>query len=186
VDLLCKYCPDLQENHVHREAAFWLSAWGGQVEVIRYFLYLNIDPLGRDEKGDTALYLTAKAGHDDVVEMLLDANADVSSRNNDGDLPLHVAAEYNKWYIVKILLTPETMNERNVDGMTALHITARGGFDDTVEVLLQTKVDTSIRDNKGWIALNYSLEGQHHSITALLAQPESGDDWSESDEDIVS
>jgi hypothetical protein len=31
-----------------------------------------------------------------------------------------------------MLLTPETMNERNADGMTALHITARGGFDDYV------------------------------------------------------
>jgi ankyrin repeat protein len=59
-------------------------------------------------------------------------------------------------------------NQRNKKGQTALALAARGGFKNTVDVLLQVEADVLSEDDEGWMPLHWAIIGSHNDIVRTL------------------
>lgn len=60
------------------------------------------------------------------------------------------------------------INARDVNGMTALHMSTRAGHTKCVELLIQRDSDINIMDGEQHIPLFYACANGHPEIVALL------------------
>ena len=141
-------------------------------------------------KAATPVHLAAELGHDDVLRMLLDHQHEVNSRDHMGRTPLHMAVENKHIICVKTLIhygadvtsrdtsyrTPihyETWgkNECSVHDSrkwTPLHMTARNGELECLEILLGKGADINSRDTNGRTPLHLALESGDKNIIKTL------------------
>jgi ankyrin repeat protein len=81
------------------------------------------------------------------VALLLEHNADVGGSARAGHPVLGAAVEVGHAAVVELLLrtvSPELLNERNVDGMSALHIAVKHYKPDLVGMLLDAGADANV------------------------------------------
>lgn len=122
--------------------------------------------------GETPLAVAIRRGRHKMALLLMDHGADVNRPDHQGDTPLLMAIQnrndcwehYRCRELVSALLEKgaDINAARPVDGATPLFLATR--LDDVylVDVLLQNKADTEVRDNKGqtpfvWASRNGSL-----------------------------
>jgi ankyrin repeat protein len=125
-----------------------------------------------DDYGSTALHRACDRGHETVVKQLLGSGAQYRKDNN-GRLPLHNAVNHaSSEPIVQLLLQhfPDSVNERNVNGRTALHSAAFKGHLPLVNLLLENGADMEIENNLGEIPLDYAVYSGSEPIVQLLLQ----------------
>ena len=111
-------------DRMYGRTAFIIAAWGGHIDIIRYFFEYSgqqIDLSLREDVHDstsviiyednrlagsekTALDFAALEGHIDVVEYLLERGANIDSQSTLGITPLMFAAYNNKIDVVKYLV----------------------------------------------------------------------------------
>ncbi|OQD98790.1 hypothetical protein PENSOL_c008G07737 [Penicillium solitum] len=121
------------------------------------------------------------------VTKLLARMLDVRKRTNkSGEEPLHLAVERGNKELVSILLKGSTPNLKRDDGLTALHLAAKGGHTEIVTELVQIGWDpnttndvqgqtaliiasNTTSDVRGQTALHIASEnGFHNTVAALL------------------
>ena len=107
-----------------------------------------------DHKGNTALHVAAKAGRADIIVPLHHLNPKL--QNDDGDSPLHAAAKTGHSFVLEALL--EIFNipgkgldidQQNAQGQSLLHICAKQGQYERVEMLIGEGADLALQDSKG-------------------------------------
>ncbi len=103
--------------------AFWLSAFGGDVEMMRLLAAAGADPMLPNRTGTTPLMLTAgvesgfqnEATYDEnafqALKLMVELGGDVNTPNAGGETPLHGAAKRGYVPILQILLD----NGANID-----------------------------------------------------------------------
>jgi ankyrin repeat domain-containing protein 27 len=118
----------------------------------------------RDDSKMTALHFAASLGHQKILFLLLHAGSNVNLRNNKQQTPLILAAMNGHEQCVKALLffaehthTSIDMNAQDTEGMTALHYSARCGFEMILDVLLEYEAKATIKNNFGKISLDYAF-----------------------------
>lgn len=99
-------------------------------------------------------------------------NADTRS-DAEGQQPeplLHVAMRSRNRAVVQVLLQrgAVAVDERDVEGRTALHIAAGLGDGAMIGVLLANGADTQARDVRGHLALYYAVEQGHCEVVERL------------------
>lgn len=163
----------LNLQNMHGIGAIHVAAMNGLPKMLNVLLALGVDPEIRDENNFTALHYAAARGHQSSLLLLMHAGADVTAVTNDKNTALHLCCLNGHLSCVKALLYYSAhmkvkidRNAQNRMGDTAIHMAAKWGFRDIVEVLLEYVVKTDVENRMGETA----LECAHNSHIAAMLQ----------------
>uniref|UniRef100_A0A8C5F5Y6 Euchromatic histone-lysine N-methyltransferase 1a n=1 Tax=Gadus morhua TaxID=8049 RepID=A0A8C5F5Y6_GADMO len=163
-------CPPLLKHQKVKLASrmLYISAKEGDLQKVIHLLVDGKDPnlpLEEDHMR-TPLHAAAAEGHQEVCHMLLQARANLEMFDDKLKTPLMCAAENNRVEAVKYLLSA---GSADIQGSTCLHLAAKLGHDDVVQLLL-TKAAKYIncQDIGGWTPITWAIEHKHHSLVHLL------------------
>jgi ankyrin repeat protein len=170
--------PPIAEREVISDALY-IACRNGMTEVVRELLGKEPDLGFRAFIGGTPLHWAYYGGEKAVVDLLLAAGADPTARDHEYRCtprafgPCVTAG----WGLVRQLVAvlrndPGALNILDGRG-TPLHEAAREGQDATVELLLRTGADSTIRDAEGKTALDLALAAGHVRTSQLLTAPRS-------------
>uniref|UniRef100_A0A1X7T6G7 Uncharacterized protein n=1 Tax=Amphimedon queenslandica TaxID=400682 RepID=A0A1X7T6G7_AMPQE len=118
--------------------------------------------------GYTALVAATREGHDEIVKLLSkEADQNTSVHNKE----LYEAAERGDATGVQSALSQgANVNYENPEegGATSLHVAARGGYHDVVQILLSAGAKIRLRDTRGDTALIEAARGGNCDVVELL------------------
>ncbi len=173
VKALLKDNPELISSKDHLgKTPLHCAAEEGHKNVAELLLAKGADVNAKTDYGLTPLHEAAWHSHKDMAKLLLANKADVNAKAKDGDTPLHYAvveankdvaklllankAEYTIFEVaaigdverVKALLkaNPDLVFSKDEHNRTPLHMAARCGLKDIVELLLANKAEYTIFD----------------------------------------
>lgn len=127
------------------------------------FTWLNI----QNKLSQAPLHLAVLTNQVSLVRRLVVAGADIESRDQDGNMPIHLACRENSLNCVQALLQPtrykeqkrnnydipfqsvsRTVNAKNYEGLSCVHIAASGNHLDILKTLLKYGADVNGRAEK--------------------------------------
>ena len=82
--------------------------------------------------------------------------------------PLHAAVASGNNEALKNLLTTFGVNEKNAQGETCLHLTAKNGLVNTAKILLENGADLAILSRAKETALDVALKTKNDKVAHLL------------------
>ncbi|XP_054480387.1 ankyrin repeat and sterile alpha motif domain-containing protein 1B [Anoplopoma fimbria] len=166
------HCRVNQQNH-ERETALHCAAQYGHSEVVSVLLQELTDPTMRNSQQETPLDLAALYGRLQVVRMLVSAHPNLMTSHTRRHTPLHLAARNGHHSTVQTLLEAGMDVNCVTENGSALHEAALCGKMDVVRLLLDSEIDTSLRDTQGRTALEILREHpapKSQQITALIQE----------------
>uniref|UniRef100_A0A665UGL5 Serine/threonine-protein phosphatase 6 regulatory ankyrin repeat subunit C-like n=1 Tax=Echeneis naucrates TaxID=173247 RepID=A0A665UGL5_ECHNA len=116
-----------------------------------YLLDNGANPTLKNNKGYSAVHYAAAYGNKQHLELLLEIsfNCLEEVESNIPVSPLHLAAYYGHCEALQLLCeTLVSLDVRDIEGRTALHLAARRGFAPCVEVLLKHQASYTLREHK--------------------------------------
>lgn len=117
----------------------------------------------------TLLHQMAFLGYEVGVKWLVQAGSDPYAEDRYQYAPIHRAAVAGHMRVVKFLATVTHCNHSTFRGLTCLHLAARHGHEDLIEMLLNDfNMDPCIRDNIGFTALHWAAAGGKAATVAKL------------------
>jgi ankyrin repeat protein len=153
-----------------------VAAEHGQLGVMRLLVQRGANIDARDW-GRTALHYAADYGHEEVVAFLLEKGAQASTRDDNNVTPLMLASENGHVGVVKMIMThtgAEGLEDRNIDGRTALWYAARGGHGEVVAFLLEKGAQASTRDDNNVTPLMWACIKGHLGVVRILVHHTKG------------
>ncbi|KAM9327781.1 ankyrin repeat and sterile alpha motif domain-containing protein 1B isoform 2-T2 [Pholidichthys leucotaenia] len=166
------HCHVNQQNH-ERETALHCAAQYGHSEVVSVLLQELTDPTMRNSRQETPLDLAALYGRLQVVRMLVSAHPNLMNNHTRLHTPLHLAARNGHHSTVQTLLEASMDVNCVTENGSALHEAALFGKMDVVRLLLDSGIDTSLRDSRGRTALEILRDHpapKSQQITALIQE----------------
>ncbi|KAM9859110.1 serine/threonine-protein phosphatase 6 regulatory ankyrin repeat subunit C [Aulostomus maculatus] len=145
-----------------------------------YLLDNGANPTLKNSKGYSAVHYAAAYGNKQHLELLLEIsfNCLEEVESNIPVSPLHLAAFYGHCDALHLLCeTLVSLDVRDIEGQTALHLAAQKGFASCVEVLLKHQASYTLREHKHkWTALHVAAaEGQMDCLLLLVNREQSTD-----------
>lgn len=151
------------------QMALSVAAGAGQLGVVRMLLNSDcVDINAKDKRGWTALSHAAAAGHSRIVNLIAD-------RSHAGaQKALFLAADRNHAGVIKELLKPKVpveikIDDKDIDGNTALFLGVRKGYTEVVKVLLKSEADVGALDRKNRTVLMAAAWAGHLGVVRQLA-----------------
>ncbi|XP_035679062.1 malignant fibrous histiocytoma-amplified sequence 1 homolog [Branchiostoma floridae] len=120
----------------------------------------------------TPLHCAAAVADLGVIDLLINAGAQVDSEDEVGCSPLHRAVWYNKFDVVQALLSKygADKNKQNWEGYTPLHLAAKAGHLEILNLLLKTGVNLDVVDKVGMTATDHAKERHHLDVVKVLEE----------------
>uniref|UniRef100_A0A672JHP8 Serine/threonine-protein phosphatase 6 regulatory ankyrin repeat subunit C-like n=1 Tax=Salarias fasciatus TaxID=181472 RepID=A0A672JHP8_SALFA len=145
-----------------------------------YLLDNGANPTLKNTKGYSAVHYAAAYGNKQHLELLLEIsfNCLEEAESNIPVSPLHLAAYYGHCDALHLLCeTLVSLDVRDVEGQTALHLAAHRGFASCVEVLLKHQASYTLKEHRRkWTALHAAAaEGQMECLLLLVNMEQSAD-----------
>mmetsp|Transcript_57856 Transcript_57856/g.126823 ORF Transcript_57856/g.126823 Transcript_57856/m.126823 type:complete len:325 (+) Transcript_57856:304-1278(+) len=136
--------------------ALHYAAEAGNLEAAEWLLEQGSDAYATDDESNSPLFLALLGGYAEMASVF--AGSDV--RDNP---PLHAAAQIGNLTIVNMtfLMLPVSVDGRNADNQTPLHVAASFGWTDVVEFFIDRGANVSATDLSGQSVLMLSC--QRHS-----------------------
>ena len=157
----------------------WCAAALAQTYIARRLLEGTTDWRGVEVdratgNGNTPLLEAANRGILEVAKVLLQHGADANKAHHDGTTPLHFAAF--KGSVAEVLLESraDMNNNTNMVKQTPLHLAADYWHVAVARLLLQSRADTTLRDQWRRTPLATVRRRGHEEVSMLLAQAEEG------------
>jgi ankyrin repeat protein len=160
------------------------AAEQGRKALVRLLLDSKATLDKADASGRTPLYYAARCGHYPVVKFLLSRGANVDAKACEitplriavfyahdyivgllepGQKALHVAVKGEPKVVIQRVLEKTSVDAVNSSGQTALHVAVELDKTDVVELLLNARANTTVRDNDGQTALDKAVSmGRKH------------------------
>jgi len=162
-----------------------LYAQLGYAQHISRLVAGGVDPDWRREDGVTTLMIAALTGRDAIMEALIDAGATVDLRAPDGTTALLAATAFAQTTretsgIELLLARGADPNLANVEGNTALMMSARHGLVTAIVALLHAGAATDMQNRYGSTALMQAARG--HLIESARVLLRAGADPARVDE----
>ncbi|KAK5912274.1 hypothetical protein CesoFtcFv8_002166 [Champsocephalus esox] len=141
-----------------------------------FLLDSGANPTLKNSKGYSAVHYAAAYGNKQHLELLLEIsfNCLEEVESNIPVSPLHLAAYYGHCDALRLLCeTLVSLDVRDIEGRTALHLAAQRGFPPCVEVLLKHQASFSLKEQKRkWTALHAAAAEGHMDCLLLLVNEE--------------
>lgn len=153
------------------EAALYKAAERGDTALVRDLLVGGANPNWLNAIGWTPLMIAAAERQLETVVVLLEAKADPNARNRLGRTALMFAAGYGQDAIVERLLAAGAsinLTPSDQSGWTALIAAAAADHASTVDVLLRSGADPTIKSKAGETALDIARQQGHAAVTRIL------------------
>lgn len=137
-----------------------------------------------DLDGWTALHYAAHEGQQEVVDILLRSGAQASSQDHTGVTPLMQASWQGYLGVVQRLqqvVGTKGLQDRDVDGWTALQYAAEGGHEEVVTFLLSMGARATIKDSSGKSPLMHASWRGHLAVVRKLLEVVGAEGLAETD-----
>eukprot|EP00064_Thunnus_orientalis_P007087 superscaffoldBa00000767_g7106 len=147
-------------SKVKQTSALRLAASRGHTGCVEELLFRGAE-VNDDPGGNTALHDACIGGHDVCVQVLLSHGADPEVLAADGSAPLHLCTSGQSFQCAKLLLEGGAeVNVRNKESrLTPLHVAARRGLEEHVELFLSHGADVLATNQEGETPLNAACGG---------------------------
>ena len=187
VKVLLKYGADIEERgdfmHDYKCCTpLFFAATCGNVEMLRFLVENGANVNGTDDFGVTPLMAAVANQLLDAVTFLIDQGADVNLQDSSGLTALHYASEFSidpsSCLIVKQLINRgANINAvAKYDMSTPLIIACSNKNVSVVNFLLQNGANVALRDDNGWTALHFVVDGLNDSSEILRSLLNNGAD----------
>jgi len=157
---------------VHRAADS--SKEGDQAAAVQVLLERGaVVEVSQSSTGRTPLHLATLSGSPLMVAALLDAGAKVDTKDVQEETALHMACRTRfampiQVCTVRALLDRSPLMRRDWYGRTPLHIAAENGFEEVVQLLLDSGAYTEVEDELGRMPLHYAVRAGEFTIAQRL------------------
>ncbi|XP_049416498.1 ankyrin repeat and SOCS box protein 16 isoform X1 [Epinephelus fuscoguttatus] len=147
-------------SKVKQSSALRLAASRGHAGCVEELLFRGAE-VNADPGGKTALHDACMGSHAVCVQLLLSHGADPDMRAEDGSAPLHLCTSAQSFQCAELLIeggadVSVRMKESRV---TPLHVAARRGLEEHVELLLSHGADVLATNQEGETPLNAACSG---------------------------
>ena len=142
--------PDINAKDIDGATLLQLAAFGGRLDIVKYFTEKGADVLIKDNLGRAPLHGAAYRGGLDVVEYLVEKGADLHVKDNEDITPLHIAAFNGKMEVVEYLVKKGAdVNAKDKGGKTPIDFAAIGGKLEIVKYLKRKSADLNASKREG-------------------------------------
>jgi ankyrin repeat protein len=138
------------------------------VEVVNALLSAGANPNIKSKNGVTPLHTAAQYNELDVVKALLSAGANPEVEAKNVGTPLHLASQHNEIDVMEALISAGANVNIQSDGrgdlksVTPLMIAAsKSENPEKIRYLLEHGADTSLKDSRGYRAIDYAEANYH-------------------------
>lgn len=164
-------------SKVKQTSALRLAASRGHSGCVEELLFRGAE-VDADPGGNTALHDACIGGHAVCVQLLLSRGADPDLQSADGSAPLHLCSTSQSFQCTELLLSGGA--EVNVltreTKLTPLHVAARRGLEEHVELFLSLGADVLAKNREGETPLNAACSGaekpaeagRYHRVVQML------------------
>ncbi|KAM8866577.1 histone-lysine N-methyltransferase EHMT1a [Synchiropus picturatus] len=150
----------------------YVSAKQGELQKVIHLLVEGQDPnfVMDGQSKRRPLHEAAAEGHQEVCHMLVQAGANLEMCDEDYRTPLMAACESNQVDTVKYLIRAgAAINHKDIMGFSSLHLAAKLGHYEVVEVLLsKASKYINCQDDGGWTPITWAIEYKHKEVFKLL------------------
>lgn len=145
---------------VKQTSALRLAASRGHTACVEELLFRGAE-VNADPGGNTALHDACIGGHSICVQLLLSHGADPDLMAADGSAPLHLCTSAQSFHCAELLLEGGAeVNVRTRESrLTPLHVAARRGLEEHVELFLSHEADVLATNREGETPLNAACSG---------------------------
>lgn len=144
---------------------------GGSLDIVNLLLRKGAEVNERASNGWSALMLASAKGFSQIVKRLIEVNGEPNIQDVFGWTPLMHAVEQNRKNVIELLVSSSNgeIDNRNIDGVTALHRAAALGYIEIVRILLAGGARADLPDQTGRTAVDYALESGNLQIAKELS-----------------
>ncbi|XP_044037322.1 ankyrin repeat and SOCS box protein 16 [Siniperca chuatsi] len=147
-------------SKVKQTSALRLAASRGHTGCVEELLFRGAE-VNADPGGNTALHDACIGGHAVCVQLLLSHGADPELLAADGSAPLHFCTSVQSFQCAELLLEggAEVSVRMRESRLTPLHMAARRGLEEHVELFLSHGADVLATNREGETPLNAACSG---------------------------
>ncbi|XP_070704435.1 ankyrin repeat and SOCS box protein 16 [Pempheris klunzingeri] len=147
-------------SRVKQTSALRLAASRGHAGCVEELLFRGAE-VNADPGGNTALHDACAGGHAACVQLLLAHGADPELVAADGSAPLHLCTKAQSLRCAELLLEggAEVSVRMRETRLTPLHVAARRGLEEHVELFLRHGADVLATNQEGETPLNAACSG---------------------------
>ena len=137
-------------------------------DMAQLLLKYKADINSQDMDGRSMLSTAVEVGNKEMVQFLLtDPQVRVNLADKNNVTPLLLAAAFKRVDLTAMLIQASAdVNAPDSRNATPLHYATYGGTPEIVTLLLEAGADGKIKDDAGWMAVQYAL-ARHYCHTAL-------------------
>ena len=157
------------------------SAYDHEMIVKEILKQKKIDIDAVNDNNETCLFLAARFGSYNIFKFLIEKGADYLILDKDDNTILHAAAmsKHNDssaiaMFIINKFIKEMTndngidINQKNVMGMTPLHIASKSGNNETAKILIQNGSNINAKDKLSRTGLHWAAEGGKFVLVKTL------------------
>lgn len=160
---------------------FWKAIREEKLSIVQETLSLGADPNlpEPEDGGEYPIHRAAHHGSDEVLKLLLEAGANRYQLDGEGFSILHSACfcpVFQYGFVTDPSALPiktvinwfENLNEVGKNGCSPLHMAATGNFTEAAKLLIERKVDLTLKDHNGRTALDIATEYKAKDFIGLI------------------
>ncbi|XP_071338846.1 ankyrin repeat and death domain-containing protein 1A isoform X2 [Trachinotus anak] len=173
VQLLLQRRVKVDQKDKYGVAPIHLAAWFGSLEILKLLVQAGAEHKVENEEGLNIMHCAAINNHTDIVEYIINdlQMKELDKDDQSGQRAFTLAAKHGCVEMLEMLMEPYKMAtmKPNQRGDTPLHLAARNGHLDAVQLLLQSFDTRDEVNTDGETALYQAADnGREECVLALL------------------
>ena len=181
---LVEYGSDIDREDKHGHTPLYAAVDNNSSVTVMYLVEMGARVNHEARNGSTPLIVAVELFNVLTINYLLEHGAKAQGKNGEGDGLLHIAIlassnlDLQYKVIEKLLAHGASINERNADKSTPLHITLHFGHAQLVDLLIRSDTDIHAKDSRNRSILQLAvIRNLHEVVLKLLAMGANPNDY---------